>query len=148
MTLFIHILPHIFIPTHNCAKNIHHFWKVLFRNDFRFINETAYSVAKYDRLENKLVLFGSLVRTTNPKCALFPHLATTVTTAAVISEPTGATATKVTLSLTTTGAAFSGRLRLKGTASQPATIQRLVRTPPQLNACFDSLWLTVIGKPQ
>ena len=85
MTLFIHILPHIFIPTHNCAKNIHHFWKVLFRNDFRFINEAAYSVAKYDRLENKLVLFGSLVRATNPKCALFPHLATAVTTATVMN---------------------------------------------------------------
>ncbi len=71
-----------------------------------------------------------------------------VTAAAVISEPTGATATKVTLSLTATGPAFSGRLRLKGTASQPATIQRLVRTPPQLHACFDTFWLTVIAKPQ
>ena len=71
-----------------------------------------------------------------------------VTAAAVISEPTGATAAKVTLSLTTTGPAFSGRLRIRGTASQPQAIQRLVRTPPQLNACFDAVWLTVVAKPQ
>ena len=71
-----------------------------------------------------------------------------VTAAAVISEPTGATAAKVTLSFTATGPAFSGRLRLKGTTSQPAPIQRLVRTPPQLHACFDAFWLTVIAKPQ
>ena len=71
-----------------------------------------------------------------------------VTAAAVISEPTGVTAAKVTLSLATTGPAFSGRLRIRGTASQPNAIQRLVRTPPQLNACFDAVWLTAIAKPQ
>ena len=71
-----------------------------------------------------------------------------VTAAAVISEPTGPTAAKVTLSLSTTGPAFSGRLRIRGIASQPNAIQRLVRTPPQLNACFDAVWLTAIAKPQ
>ncbi len=71
-----------------------------------------------------------------------------ITAAALISEPTGPTATKVTLSLSTTGPAFSGQLRIRGTAALPLALQRLARTPPKLNMSFDSVWLTVIAKPQ
>jgi hypothetical protein len=70
-----------------------------------------------------------------------------VIAAAAVSEPTGPTAEKVTLSFTTTGPAFSGRIRISGTASQPNEIKRLARTPPNLSACFESFWLTAIAKP-
>ena len=71
-----------------------------------------------------------------------------VTAAPVISEPTGPTATKVTLSLSTTGPAFNGPFRIRGNTSLPQAIQRLVRTPTQLNTSFDAFWLTVVAKPQ
>jgi hypothetical protein len=70
-----------------------------------------------------------------------------VTAAPVVSEPTGPSAEKVTLSFSTTGPAFSGRIRISGTTNQPRDISRLARTPPSLGACFESLWLTAIAKP-
>jgi hypothetical protein len=70
-----------------------------------------------------------------------------VTAPAVVSEPTGPTAAKVTLSFSTTGPAFSGRFRIRGTASQPREIKRLVRTPPSFGACFETFWLTAVAKP-
>lgn len=70
-----------------------------------------------------------------------------VSAPAVVSEPTGDTAAKVTLKFATTGTPFSGRIRIKGTASQPSAITRLARTPPKHGACFESLWLTAIAKP-
>ncbi|MDA1052465.1 MAG: PPC domain-containing protein [Planctomycetota bacterium] len=70
-----------------------------------------------------------------------------VTAPAVVSEPTGDSAAKVTLTFSTTGPAYSGRIRIQGTAKQPQEITRLARTPPQFGACFDELWLTAIAKP-
>ncbi|MEX1229429.1 MAG: hypothetical protein WEB58_04260 [Planctomycetaceae bacterium] len=71
-----------------------------------------------------------------------------VTAAAVVSEPTGDTAGTVKLSFITTGAAFSGPIRLIGTADQPRAIKRFVRTPPKLNTCFETFWLTAVAKPE
>ncbi len=65
----------------------------------------------------------------------------------VTSEPTGATAAKVTLSFTTTGPAFSGRIKIVGTTSQPKELRRLVRTPASFGACFETFWLTAVAKP-
>lgn len=70
-----------------------------------------------------------------------------VTAPTVVSEATGDTAAKVTLKFATTGPASSGRIRIKGTASQPQAITRQARTPPKFGACFESLWLTAIAKP-
>lgn len=66
---------------------------------------------------------------------------------AVVSEPSGDTAAKVTLKFATTGPAFSGRIRITGTASQPKEIKRQARTPPKFGACFETLWLTAVAKP-
>jgi hypothetical protein len=65
----------------------------------------------------------------------------------VVSEPTGPTAAKVTLTLTTTGPAFSGTIRIAGTATQPTEIRRFVRTPVNLEASLETIWLTVLAKP-
>ena len=65
----------------------------------------------------------------------------------VTSEPTGPTAAKVTLSFTTTGPAFTGRIKIAGTTSQPKELRRLVRTPASFGACFESFWLTAVAKP-
>ncbi|OAI52555.1 hypothetical protein AYO47_06080 [Planctomyces sp. SCGC AG-212-M04] len=70
-----------------------------------------------------------------------------VTAAAVVSEPKGDSAKKVKLSITTSGGAFSGVIRVKGTAKEPSEINRFARTPVQLGGCFDRMWLTVIAKP-
>lgn len=70
-----------------------------------------------------------------------------ITAPAVVSEPTGESATKVTLTFSTTGPAFSGRIRIEGTTDQPKEIKRLARTPPKFGACFETLWLTGIAKP-
>lgn len=70
-----------------------------------------------------------------------------VTAPALVSEPTGDTAAKVTLKFATTGPAFSGRIRVTGTANQPKEIKRLARTLPKLGACFETFWLTAVAKP-
>jgi hypothetical protein len=64
-----------------------------------------------------------------------------VTLAAVVSEPKGGTSTKVTLSLTSAGPAFSGPIRLVGKSGD---LTRSVRTPAKLGAAWDTLWLTAI----
>lgn len=66
---------------------------------------------------------------------------------AVISEPTGPTATDVKLTITSTGPAFSGTFRIAGKASQPKEIERFALTPAKLGASFDALWMTVIQAP-
>ena len=63
------------------------------------------------------------------------------------SETTGATATEVKLTLTTTGPAFSGPVRIVGKAEQPKVIERSARTPVKLGVSFETIWLTVIEKP-
>lgn len=69
-----------------------------------------------------------------------------VTAAAVVSEPTGPTASEVKLSFTTAGQPFSGPLRISGKATQPKTLERLTRTPVKLGVSHDALWLTAIEK--
>ncbi len=69
-----------------------------------------------------------------------------VTCAAVVSETTGPTATEVKLTFTSTGAPFSGPVRITGKASSPAEIERAVRTPAHLGVTFETIWLTVVGK--
>ncbi|MDA0832833.1 MAG: hypothetical protein O2955_07745 [Planctomycetota bacterium] len=71
-----------------------------------------------------------------------------VTAAPVVSEPTGDTAGTVKLSFTTTGTAFSGPIRLTGTATQPHEIKRFICTPPKLMTCFETFWLTSVAKPE
>ena len=76
-----------------------------------------------------------------------------VTATAVVSEPSGPTAGKVTLSLVANGAAFSGPIRIIGTTSikssaTPAKeLHRSARTPAKLGATFETIWMTAIAKP-
>ncbi|HTI50274.1 MAG TPA: PPC domain-containing protein [Planctomycetaceae bacterium] len=67
-----------------------------------------------------------------------------VEAAAVVSEPTGPTATDVKLTLTASGPAYSGPFRIVGKASQPRALERSVRTPAKLGASLETIWLTVI----
>jgi hypothetical protein len=69
-----------------------------------------------------------------------------VTAAAMTSEPAGPTAANVTIKFVTTGAAFSGPIRIVGKAIKPRTLQRTARTPPKLGASFETIWLTAIEK--
>jgi len=71
-----------------------------------------------------------------------------VTGEAVVSEPKGDSAKKVTLKLNSTGPAFSGRIAIRGTASQPEGLVRTARTPLKLEESFDSIWLTVLPPPE
>ncbi len=77
-------------------------------------------------------------------------------TIAVEGLPAGVTAepvvcdsksAKVTLKLASTGPAFSGPIRIRGTATEPKPISRLARTPEILGANFECFWLTVVEKP-
>ncbi len=70
-----------------------------------------------------------------------------VVASAVISEVSGPTAAKVSLSFSTTGAAFSGKIRVKGTANMPQKLERLARTPAKLGDCFETIWLTAVALP-
>jgi hypothetical protein len=69
-----------------------------------------------------------------------------VTAMPVVADVKGDTEKKVTLSLTSEGKPFSGRIRLRGTATAPKELQRFARTPAKLDAMFDTFWLTVIEK--
>ena len=62
------------VVAHQEVKNIHHSWKIIFGNNFRFINEAVYSITKHDTFKSELVLLGSFMWATNEKCALFRHL--------------------------------------------------------------------------
>lgn len=70
-----------------------------------------------------------------------------VTCTEVVSEPKGKTSEKVTLKLESGGTAYSGRIRILGSAARNGeeTLERFARTPPRLGACFDRLWLTVLA---
>jgi len=69
-----------------------------------------------------------------------------VTAPAVTSEPTGPTASTVTLKFTASGAAFSGAIKIVGQSSKPKDFQRFARTPPKLGVAFESIWLTAVEK--
>lgn len=60
----------------------------------------------------------------------------------VTSEPSGSTAEKVTLVLTTTGVSYSGPIRIVGKAAVPRELQRRAKVPPRLGISFESIWLT------
>ncbi len=65
----------------------------------------------------------------------------------VVSETTGDTSGKVTLKFTAGGPAFSGPIRIRGTAKEPAELTRWAQTPKQLGACLGYFWLTVVAAP-
>lgn len=69
-----------------------------------------------------------------------------VTAMPVVSEVKGDTEKKVTLNLTSAGQPFSGRIRVRGTATMPKDVQRFARTPAKLDTMFETFWLTVIEK--
>ena len=69
-----------------------------------------------------------------------------VVSSTVTSETTGATATEVKLTLSTTGAAFSGPVRIVGKAIQPIELDRFARTPSKLGVNFQTIWLTALEK--
>jgi hypothetical protein len=69
-----------------------------------------------------------------------------VTATAVVSEPEGPTAEKVSLSFTTAGQAFSGPIHIRGTAQQPHVIERYALTPARFAISHDTIWLTTIAK--
>ena len=69
-----------------------------------------------------------------------------VTAPAVVSEPTGPTAAKVSLKFSTVGDCFSGPIRIVGTASEPQEIKRVARTPARLATSLETIWLTALVK--
>jgi hypothetical protein len=70
-----------------------------------------------------------------------------VTVASLVSETKGDSSKKVKLTIASSGPAFSGPIRVKGTTKEPSDITRFARTPVQLGGCFDRIWLTAITKP-
>jgi len=63
----------------------------------------------------------------------------------VVSEAEGESAKKVTLSFSTDGTAFSGPIRIRGTAEKPE-VTRLATTAPKFGGSTNVIWLTAIGK--
>jgi hypothetical protein len=76
----------------------------------------------------------------------FEGLPTGVTASPVVSEITGDTQKKVKLSITSSGGAFSGPIRVIGSATEPSDMKRSARTPVKLGNCFETIWLTVLPK--
>lgn len=70
-----------------------------------------------------------------------------VTAPPVISEPAGPTSEKVTLVLSSTGAGYSGPIRIVGKASVPKELQRPALTPARFSTYFDAIWLTAVPNP-
>jgi hypothetical protein len=70
-----------------------------------------------------------------------------ITASPAVSEPDGPTADKVTLSFSTSGAAFSGPIRIRGSAETPCEIERFARTPAKFAAGFEAVWLTSVAEP-
>jgi hypothetical protein len=66
---------------------------------------------------------------------------------AVISDPAGPTAAKVTLTFASTGTAYNAPIRIVGRAAQPQPLERFARTPVRLGNCLETFWLTGLGKP-
>ncbi len=65
-----------------------------------------------------------------------------ITATSAVSEASGATAEKVTLTLQTNGKPYSGPIRIRGVADDPVPRLRWARTPARLGASFESIWLT------
>ncbi len=99
-------------------------------------------------------LVVNVVRRTNPGGSVGPitieavDLPTGVSAPVVTSEPTGTTSEKVTLAFTSTGVPFSGRFRIVGKTTLSVETERSARTPAQFGATFESLWVTILAKPQ
>lgn len=70
-----------------------------------------------------------------------------LTSPAVVSELKGPTAAEVKLSLTSSGAPFSGPIRVIGKTTQPKTIERFARTPARLGVSFETIWVTATKAP-
>lgn len=64
----------------------------------------------------------------------------------VVSEPDGDTAAEVVLKLESTGEPFSGPIRIEGDSGEPNRRRRAL-APAAFGSRFDSLWLTVLEKP-
>lgn len=94
----------------------------------------------------KILRRGTASEAVGPITVQAVNLPAGVTCAAVVSEPSGPTAAEVKLSLTSTGPAFSGPIRISGKATAPKEFERFARTPVRLDACFETIWLTVIEK--
>ena len=71
-----------------------------------------------------------------------------VTADEVVSETKGDSAAKVKLTFKSTGVAFNGPVQITGVVKEPNEIRHRARTAPRLGACFESLWLTSIAKPE
>jgi hypothetical protein len=95
----------------------------------------------------KLQRRGPAAEAVGPISVELTGLPAGVTSAAVISETTGPTATDIKLTITTTGPAFSGPVKIIGKTTQPKEMQRFARTPPRLGVTFETFWLTVMEKP-
>lgn len=97
-------------------------------------------------------LVVKVIRRTGPEGALgpitveIPSLPPGVMCPPMVSEPTGATAAEVKLSLTADGPAVAVPVRVSGKTAQPSELQRFARTPARLGATSEALWLTVTEK--
>ena len=89
---------------------------------------------------------GTTTESVGPITVQATELPESVASTTVTSETTGATATEVKLTLSTTGAAFSGPVRIVGKAALPKEIERYARTPAKLGVNFQTIWLTVLAK--
>ena len=70
-----------------------------------------------------------------------------VTAPAVVSEPEGDTAAKVSFQFSTNGVGFfAGPIRIVGTANEPVEIQRTARTPARFSSSSETMWLTAMAK--
>ena len=67
-----------------------------------------------------------------------------VQASSVISEPS---TDKVNLVLSSGGTAFSGPIRIMGTARQPREIVRYARTPARFASSVETIWLTAVPQP-
>jgi hypothetical protein len=120
--------------------------------DFALTTETDAFVVK-PGAENPTELKVKLDRRSGPEGSVGPimveavELPPGVTAEAVVSQPEGPTAEEVTLKFMSKGEAFSGPIRLRGTAAVPHVIQRFAHTPPKLGATFESIWLTAVAGP-
>lgn len=65
-----------------------------------------------------------------------------ITASPIVSESSGATSEKVTLTFQSSGKAFSGPIRIRGVSDDPVPRLRWARTPARLGATFESIWLT------
>ena len=90
---------------------------------------------------------GTAAETVGPITVQALGLPEGLTTSAVVSEPTGATAAEVKLAISSTGMAFSGPIRVAGKTTQPKEIDRFARTPAKLGVSFETIWLTATPKP-